>query len=808
MKKILFACAMAIMATACNQKMTTATEQGTDVLPVSHIDVESLIDSIDLDMDISALPLCDLYVLRHAFDARRGLPFRDAYLRSIYLSTTWYDSLMWAFDDDSLNFDWHYDENSTLSWREQYYQSIRPAVLKHTDEEQAFIDRVKAREDELRGLNFKVPEGQRVNVGNVLNASQLLEGVDPALTSLLARNGFAIVPAQHLQLFHVYEANDYHVFPSFVTTDLYLQLYHLYFDALLREVEEHRFYPLLGHFCDEAQKAFPIRQFEDEMFDTLAATKWINTYFNVAKALLIEQAPKQDPVAQAEYERVMKSENSLSEFLGYTEVPFEYSLFRPRGHYTRSDNLKRYFRTMMWLQTVPFRTDSPFDMFKASLLAQEVYDNKKLNALYKRLTEPMTWLMGQPDDVSIMQMGRMMADGETDDIDPNELGKKIDEIAEKQTRIRPKFLRTGRNKVRLMPQRYQPDAEVLQEMVDYESTPTKRATPRGLDVFAAMGNTVAERILIDELQEPKRWDKYKPNLERMKRLMDSIDWQQTVATRWIDALTTVAAPADSAAPYFMLAPEWGLKGLNAALASWTELKHDAILYAKQPMGAECGGAGPPDPVVQAYVEPNVRFWQKAQELLTQTNTVLQSYGLLTDRAKSISEQMADQLAFLLQASKDELAGRSLSEEQCDQLKHIGATFENLSLDMLRDKDHELWEWDDVQGPERSVALVADVYTANADNNPQQSILYEGVGPADEIYVVIEVQGYLWLMRGAVFSYREFTRPYGEQRMNDEEWQKRLESDPRQGVPEWMKPVIAPVKLAPIDNEKVFYSSGC
>ena len=45
-------------------------------------------------------------------------------------------------------------------------------------------------------------------------------------------------------------------------------------------------------------------------------------------------------------------------------------------------------------------------------------------------------------------------------------------------------------------------------------------------------------------------------------------------------------------------------------------------------------------------------------------------------------------------------------------------------------------------------------------------------------------------------------------MNDEEWQKRLESDPRQGVPELMKPVIAPVKLAPIDNEKVFYSSGC
>ena len=40
------------------------------------------------------------------------------------------------------------------------------------------------------------------------------------------------------------------------------------------------------------------------------------------------------------------------------------------------------------------------------------------------------------------------------------------------------------------------------------------------------------------------------------------------------------------APYFMLTPQWEKKNLNAALASWAELKHDAILYAKQPMGAE------------------------------------------------------------------------------------------------------------------------------------------------------------------------------------------------------------------------------
>ena len=104
--------------------------------------------------------------------------------------------------------------------------------------------------------------------------------------------------------------------------------------------------------------------------------------------------------------------------------------------------------------------------------------------------------------------------------------------------------------------------------------------------------------------------------------------------------------------------------------------------------------------------------------------------------------------------------------------------------------------------------MADVYTANADNNPAHSILYESIGLADEIYVVVEVEGYLYLMRGAVFSYREFNRPTTEQRMTDEEWHKRLEKYPREGVPEWMTPIIVPMESAPVDNEEVFYSSGC
>ena len=52
------------------------------------------------------------------------------------------------------------------------------------------------------------------------------------------------------------------------------------------------------------------------------------------------------------------------------------------------------------------------------------------------------------------------------------------------------------------------------------------------------------------------------------------------------------------------------------------------------------------------------------------------------------------------------------------------------------------------------------------------------------------------------------RPVDQQRLTDEEWQKYLEEHPRSGVPEWMIPIIVPTKDAPVDNEGVFYSSGC
>jgi hypothetical protein len=182
---------------------------------------------------------------------------------------------------------------------------------------------------------------------------------------------------------------------------------------------------------------------------------------------------------------------------------------------------------MMWLQTVPFQTDNLADMTKMSILAEAIGKSPLLTKLYNDISEPLTWLMGRPDDVSIMQAWQIMQES------PNDLTtayRRINEMAEQQTRLRPKFQHTSRNKVRIMPQRYQPDAEVLQEMVDYDSEKTLRPVPEGLDVMAAMGVGAAEQLLIEEGQ---KWKGFEPMMKKMKARMDSIDWNETIATRWL-----------------------------------------------------------------------------------------------------------------------------------------------------------------------------------------------------------------------------------------------------------------------------------
>ena len=355
-----------------------------------------------------------------------------------------------------------------------------------------------------------------------------------------------------------------------------------------------------------------------------------------------------------------------------------------------------------------------------------------------------------------------------------------------------------------MPQRYTPDGYVLSRMYD-EKANSKVPFPRGLHVFSAFGVDAADRLNADYYQDAENWKGYADEMKKMKAKMSKFaDWDKSMYNKWMQCLVELQKP-NKDYPDYMKTDSWQRKNLNTALASWAELKHDAILYAEQPIGAECGGGGEfPDPIRMGYVEPNLNFWQKMKDMISLTKSLLTKNGLMTEALKSRTSTLEDYMDFCIKVSKKELEGKMLCEEEYSEIKCMGSSIEWFTLSVI-DPDSELTDWDEVKGAERSVALVADVFTRNILGCKKCGILSEATGNADIIYVVVVIDGKIFLTRGATLSYYEFVNPLN-QRYTDEEWQKRLEKNDVPARPLWVQPLILDKKLK--HNEEIFFSSGC
>ena len=191
-------------------------------------------------------------------------------------------------------------------------------------------------------------------------------------------------------------------------------------------------------------------------------------------------------------------------------------------------------------------------------------------------------------------------------------------------------------------------------------------------------------------------------------------------------------------------------------------------------------------------------------MLDLTKTLLTKNGLTTEALQSRTSTLEDYMDFCIKVSKKELAGKMLSEEEYGEIRHMGSSLEWFTLSVI-EPDSELGRWDEVKGADRSVALVADVFTSNVLGCKKSGILSEATGNADIIYVTVVIDGKIFLTRGATFSYYEFVNPLN-QRYTDEEWQKRLEKGDAPARPLWMQPLILDKKQK--HNEEVFYSAGC
>jgi hypothetical protein len=807
-KTTLFLIITLIAFTGCKKKANennqeeTATSIETTPPTQSFITTNTdLPQSIDLQQDISNLSLQDLRLLRNYPYALHGLYFMEADLNAFFKANTkWYESLVYKLWDD---------DNMPLDYKD----------AKLNTEQKAFVDKIDQRIEELKQTNFvKKGDYSLGNYTNIVNLFQFKE-IDQEFIDKIGLNNFVITSGANLQLFHVYEENDYNQVPNFITTDLYLQAFHMYFSYILKSLEQEKFIPILSELClDLYNESMNIAQSAKDA-ETKRLAEYNAVFYAIPYYFLTNKELKVPAQYQGDFKReisnINKQEDSPSEFLSFTDAYFPYSLFKPRGHYTRKPNMEAYFKAMMWLQTAPFCRDDNEKLKQAVYTAillntGKSKSGKPLISLYNAIYEPIVFLVGLPDNLSIMDIALYLdkekVSSMNDALIPaniSKVDKMLIELAKTRNVIRPEIEISCKDKINFMPQRYLIDNDVIQKLVDISQN-AKRAYPKGLDVFAAFGSKPAMDILNNFYKEKENWDKYTERMQKMQSKFNNYkDWNSSVYNKWIESLVELQKP-DKSYPEFMQTKSWDYKNLNTSLASWAELKHDAILYGEQPMAAECGDGGPPAPVTVGYVEPNLKFWNKLSEMVSLTERLLKKNNLLTPDIKGKTEQLSDYISFLIQVTKKELAKQPLTETEYQTIEYMGSSIEYFTLSVI-DPDLHLDNWSLVQGPDKSIAVVADIYTRNIEGCSKNGILHVATGNANNIYVIVEIGGYLYLTKGATFSYYEFVQPLGT-RLTDEEWQKMLEDKKAPAVQEWMKGLI--IDKEPKTDERIFYSSGC
>lgn len=619
---------------------------------------------------------------------------------------------------------------------------------------------------------------------------------------LLVKNKFVVNPTKQEQLFYIYEDNEYKDIPSFITTDSVLQVYHIFYDYTLRTLENEKLLGLVEEMTTQMLKnSIDIyNRLEDKEMKKIQLKNI--AFFSTAQLALEKELPEGVPeeakrIALEELDKI----NAHSGFQKSSLFPYDldYSQFTIRGHYTRSKDFERYFKAMMWYGQAPFplyfdKGDKDVERrnieqtLQALLITYSLYADKESYNKWENIYEPTNFFVGSSDDLSIYQYGELLFKvyGKNPDLNKLNDKKKLDELykeADKlpEPKIQAKYTSVTTpvgKQFRFMGQRYVLDAEIIQELVK----PIERPIPSGLDVMGVLGSERAKEIQLAK-EENQDWEDYPVEFDRLKDKFAKIpekQWMGNMYQGWLWTLKGFLEPFGDGYPSFMTNEAWMDKDLNTALGSWSELKHDTILYGKQ-SGAEMGGEGFEE--VVGYVEPNIEVYEKLLWLTQFSRKNLSARDLTIESIDMKMDRFEWLLKFLIECSVKELRNEELTQEEYERIQIYGGILEDLTASFAGD----YLRWFEITSEtDKNMAVIADFHTIAPNQYSQGGYMEAGVGPAYEIYVVVPIGEKLYLTRGAVFSYHEFI---SDERLTDEKWQELIKKDKQPPMPGWTNSFI-------------------
>lgn len=707
-------------------------------------------------------------------------------------------------------------------------------------------------------VNLSVPLYQLpLNLSNVTNIEDITAKLrlNETEEELLGSNGFVIMDyGQEDDIVAPYKDMKDRGVPIFVTTDTLLHLYHIQFNEILKGIEEREFFDSIVDmsYAMLEQAVHDYEYFTDPNLKESARRNV--AYFAVALKLL--QTPTEGyngseeikvinfSIPEYVIEDVNKELENIAQHDGFhpsaifnsnpnciCDYPCcyceDYSQYVPRGHYTRSEQLKRYFKAMMWYGRIAFmlkgcngdealisKDDAHLSTIQAALIASELPDvrvnNSTAQEIWDRIYAVTAFFVGTADDLTPYEYHNAITNVFGTAYNARDLsdGDKLLELKVELAMMRSPEIYGGSGicvvyppiteeklyvclnetkGMRFMGQRFVPDSYMFDQLVSpavgmytgngtpftmcYTPAGPARCLPRGLDIMSVLGSDRAGAILIADGDTEyaglnTSYAKQLNELQSEFAAFNSSDWNRNLYWSWLYTLKPLLTTFGDGYPKFMQTMAWQDKELQTALASWTELRHDTILYGKQSYTPVLRGMPqPPKPVV-GYVEPVPKFYARLLALTKMTEQGLVDLDVLNDTEKARLQSLESILERLIEMSKAELENETLTELDYEFIRNFGERLDSVVTG--------------VAAKGKETTIVADVHT---DCNTKM-VLEEGVGYVDLILVAYIVpDGRLIVGAGPVLSYYEFKQPMDD-RLTDEKWKEILETEPPE-KPGWV-----------------------
>jgi hypothetical protein len=658
----------------------------------------------------------------------------------------------------------------------------------------------------------------------------------------LKANGFAVLPGRgNEDIVEPYKDLKEREIPIFITADTLLHLYHVQFDETLKDIEEREFYKDIVVLAETLVKELEGTESAVDSDDFRAARQKALTYFAIGLKAMKPEATLPRGVKASEVNAVLEKMHKHEGFwpnpiTAHTEWPLfryaeDFSQYVPRGHYTRSEVLKKYFVGMMWLGRMTFLLkgdpsygpddepalvsvpESNQQTLAAALLTKvldqaELPDKRRACDVWERIYAVTSFYVGLADDLGWPEYRAVLTKvcGAALNLAVLADSKKLLAFKAELARLSPPAIYSGTGEqgtsdsnagpdtllkalhktmgFRFMGQRFVPDSYMMGKLVfptvgkptregmfTYVMTPLGpiRGFPRGLDVMAVLGSQRARDLLRelgdDAYQRHGRalsYDEALTNLKTEYGKLTDADWNRNLYWSWLYALKPLLAEYGTGYQTFMTTQAYRTKSLNTALASWAQLRHDTILYAKQSYTMTLRASPPPPKPVEGYVEPIPEFYARLLALARMTNQGLAEMNVLDAAAKKRLTALEKLLERLLSIAGKELANKELQKEDYEFIRNFGENLESL---VVLPKPGER------RSQAMKTTLIADVHT---DQNTKK-VLEEGTGYVDlGVFVYRQPDGRLVLGAGPVLSYYEFKHPMRD-RLTDEKWRQMLTS---------------------------------